>query len=100
MLDGLVRLVGTVGTVGTGRHGCGERFERRALGRLDVADHLGEQPGLRAEVVHEHPMAGAEVAGELAQAEPGHPVVGQVLDHAGQQLLAGVGAGAGHRAAR
>ena len=76
-----------------------ERLELGALVRLDVSHHLGEESGLRAEVVHEHAMAGADRGGEVAEAEPGNACPREVVDHLCEQLSSCVGSGTGHRPA-
>src|SRR4051812_44326245 len=65
-----------------------QRRERRALPGLDRADDLDQEPLARAEVVAEHPVAGAEGGGEAAQAEVADAVLGDVLHGGREQALA------------
>ena len=64
-----------------------ELGERLALLLLDGADHLDEQALLRAEVVDEHAVAGADRGREPPQAEVGDAVLGDVLDRGAEQPL-------------
>jgi hypothetical protein len=56
-----------------------------ALGGLDGVDDGDEQALLRAEVIDEHAVAGADRRRQLAQAEVGDAVRGDVLDRSVEQ---------------
>ena len=71
------------GLLGLGRH----RGHDLALARLDRLDDLDQQALLRAEVVDEHPVAGAKRGGQLAEADVAQPVLGDVVDGGRQQPL-------------
>ena len=59
--------------------------ERRALALLDGADDLHPQPVAPAEVVDQHPVAGADRGRQLAQAEVADAARGDVRDRGLQQ---------------
>src|SRR5207248_1312144 len=57
---------------------------------LDRPDDLHEQALLGAEVVDQHPVAGAGGRGELAQADVGDAIGGHVLDGRVEQPVLGI----------
>ncbi len=61
-----------------------------ALHLLDRLDDRDDQACFRAEVVDQHPVAGADRGGELAQAEVAQTVLEDVVDRGVQQAVPGL----------
>ncbi len=68
--------------------GVVRRGHHRALPRLHLTRHLGEQSLARPEVVDQHPVAGAHRIGDPAQARVADAVAAEVVDRGVEKLLA------------
>ena len=66
----------------------GEVGQRHRLAALDLLDDGEQQLVAGPEVVDEHPVAGADGVGDLAQRPAADPVAGEGLDEAVEQFLA------------
>src|SRR5690606_12972082 len=76
---------------------CGQQF---ALAPLHLADHLDQQPLFRPEVVDQHPVAGPQRGGDLAQAALADAMRRDVLHGCGQQACPAARARVAHVAYR
>ena len=80
------RIASPTGIVGV-REDVGER---RALALLDLTDHRDPQALGAAEVVDQHPVAGADPGRELAQAQVRDAARGDVVDDGIEHPLPGI----------
>ena len=64
--------------------------ERRSLALLDLTDHRHAEPLGAAEVVDQHPVAGADPRRELAQAQVRDAADGDVVDDRIEHPLPGI----------